>query len=476
MGPPGGGPWDGVRKMLKLRNYQSQLVDDVRDEFAAGKHRVCIVSGCGSGKTCVMAWMAAQAKLRGNNVLFVIHRQELADQASETFQSAGISHGIIAAGHSVNLSEKIQIGSIQTLTRRLKKINEPQLIILDESQHCLAKTWLRLLAEFPKAYVVGLTATPVRLGGQGLGDVFESLVFGPSMKELIAGKFLSPYRYFAPPSLIDTSTIKVKMGDYDQSELATLVDTSVIVGNAVEHYRKIADGKSAIVYCVNVAHSKHTAQAFANSGYVSAHLDGTTHSVERKRITSDFRNGKIQILVNADLLGEGYNCPGAEVVILLRPTASTGLFIQQAGRGLRPNPKDSTKEAIILDCCGNVFRHGLLDEDRNWTIEGSPKPKGTGKSEFPVQQCPKCYSTDRPSPVCQRCGYVFPIAERAEIEQKAGELAEVLDIERKQKKQEVGKARTVPDLEAIAIQRGYAPGWVRKMCELKRIPFGRRKA
>ena len=461
--------------MIQLRDYQDDIVNKIATEFDAGCRRICTVLGCGGGKTVIFSCVSGRAKLKGNDVLVLQHRAELIQQTSETLGSAGISHGIIAAGMPMDLREKIQVGSVQTVARRLHKINKPKVIIIDEAHHALANTWRRILNEFPEALVIGMTATPARMSGQGLGDVFDSLVEGPSVKELIDMGFLSPYKYFAPPQIANMAGVRVRMGDYDPHQLAEVMDDGKIIGDAVQHYQRMANGKRAIVYCASVEHSKHTAEQFSEAGYHAAHLDGDTHPVERRRLTTDFKAGKLQIITNCSLLGEGYDCPGAEAVILLRPTCSLTLFIQMAMRGMRIDPENPNKETIILDHVGNVGRHGMPDEDRIWSLEGIPKqPKGS-KSEFPVRQCERCYTAHRTALTCPACGYVYPIEARAEIEQVQGELAEVIDLERKKRKQEIGRARSVAELEQIAIRQGYKPGWVRKMCELKHIPFGKRK-
>lgn len=460
--------------MIQLRDYQDDITNKIAMDFDAGHRRICVVLGCGGGKTVIFSWLSGKAKLKGNDVLILQHRAELIQQTSETLTSGGISHGIIAAGMPINLREKIQVASVQTVARRLAKINPPKIIIIDEAHHALANTWKRILAEFPDALVIGMTATPARTNGNGLGDIFESLIEGPSVRELIETGYLAPYKYYAPPQLANTENIKIKMGDFDQHQLAEVMDTNVIIGDAVQHYKQMADGRRAIVYCVNVEHSQHTAAQFRAAGYNAVHLDGETHPIERKRITDGFKAGRIQIITNCDLLGEGFDVPGAEAVVLLRPTQSLTLFIQQAMRGMRTDKDNPNKTCIILDHCGNVFRHGLPDEDRTWSLEGVTKQKkSASKSEFPVKQCPQCYSAFKPAPICPFCGFVLPIEVRAEIEQQEGQLAEVLAVEKMKRKEEVRRCRSVDDFERVAMQRGFSPFWVKKMCELRHIPFRR---
>lgn len=459
--------------MIQLREYQDDIVNKIGAEFDAGRRRICTVLGCGGGKTVIFSWLSGRARLKGNDVLILQHRAELIQQTCDTLAGAGIAHGVIAAGQPINLREKIQVASVQTVARRLAKINPPKIIIIDEAHHALANTWKRILAEFPDALVIGMTATPARTNGQGLGDIFESIVEGPSVKELVDTGYLSPYQYFAPPQIAKLEGVKVKMGDYDQHQVAEIMNTSVIIGDAVQHYQKIAAGKRAIVYCASIEHSKHTAAQFAAAGFTAAHLDGDTHPIERRRLVADFKSGRVQILTNVDLFGEGFDCPGAEAVIMLRPTQSLTLFIQQAMRGMRIDPDNAGKSAVILDHVGNVARHGLPDEDRIWTLEGTHRERGSKKSEFPIRQCPKCYTAHRTAPTCPACGYLYPVEQRAEIEQVGGELAQVVDIERQKRRQEVGRARSVEELEQIAIARGYSFHWIRKMCEVKHIPMRR---
>lgn len=459
--------------MFQLRPYQEMLIEGSRLEFQSGKKRTCIVAPCGAGKTVIMAYMASQARLKGNRTLFAVHRQELIQQSSDTFQALGVSHGIIAAGYPSSHAEYIQIASIQTVIRRINKIYPPQIIIFDEAHHSTAATWRKLMEAFPEAYVIGLTATPAGMGGQGLGDIFESLIMGPSVKELISWGNLAPFRYFAPPVKADLAGLRaVKYGDFDQKEIALRMDKSEIIGDQIEQYLKLAPGAKAVCYCASIAHSQHTAEAFRAAGIPAMHIDGNTPQIAREAATNEFKKGTIKILCNVDLISEGYDCADMDAVILARPTQSLTLHIQQSMRAMRPDKSNPGKVAIIIDAVGNVYRHGLPDEDRTWTLAGTPKKKSTEKMEIPLKVCPKCYSAHKPGPACPLCGHKYPVEEREGPKQRAGELAEVVELEKKRLRQEVGRARDVVTLEQIAIQRGYKPGWIIKQCEYKNIPFG----
>ncbi|MDR3561233.1 MAG: DEAD/DEAH box helicase [Negativicutes bacterium] len=458
--------------MFQLRPYQEMIVEGNLLEFDKGLRRILDQAPCGAGKTVLWAYMASQARLRGNRTLFVVHRQELIDQSAATLREAGVPFGVIAAGYPANYNELIQIGSIQTLTRRLDKMPAPIIIFPDECHHAAAATWRKLLAAYPDAFVIGFTATPARMGGQGLGDIFQSLILGPTVKELISWGNLAPFKYFAPPVAADFSGLRVKMGDYVQSDVTLAMDKSEIIGDLIEHYKKLAPGARAVCYCASVAHSQHTAEMFRQAGINALHIDGETHDLVRKAAINDFKTGAIKILCNVDLISEGFDVPAMEAVILARPTQSLTLHIQQSMRPMRPDSDNPGKVAVIIDHVGNVYRHGLPDEDREWSLEGVKKKSTGPKQEFPLRQCDKCYAAHRPAPVCPICGYVYPVEDRAEPEQKAGQLSEVLDVERRQKKIEVGKAKDVVTLEQIAMQRGYSPHWCRRMCEVKGIKFG----
>ena len=243
------------------------------------------------------------------------------------------------------------------------------------------------------------------------------------------------------------------------------MDDADVIGDIVTNYKNLADGKRAICYCINRAHSEHVAESFRAAGIPAEHIDGETHKAVRARAIEDFRTGQLQILCNAELLGEGFDVPAMEAVILARPTASLTLYIQQSMRPLRPDPNNPEKRAVIIDHVGNVFRHGMPDEEREWSLETKKrKPRATA-----IKVCPACYtavpSTARTCP----CGHVFAAApEERKITETDGTLMKIEEIKRK-KRQEVGSARSVADLTEIAIKRGYSLRWVSRMADLKRL-------
>lgn len=432
---------------MQLRVYQEELITKTRAKMREGAKRILIVAPCGAGKTILSTFMCAEHAAKGGHVLFVAHRQELLEQAHDTFRQAGQS------------TEGVDILSVQTAGRRIGKLTPPTMIVIDEAHHAAAGTWKKLLSAFPQAWVVGLTATPCRLDGRGLGDVFEHMVTGITTGELIAEKYLAPYRYYAP-TLADAGGLQTTAGDYNRAATVRLMDTPAIIGDAVAHYKRIIPEKQAIVYCAGVAHSKHMAQVLGEAGIRAAHLDGDTPVLERRRIINAFRKRRILALTNVDLLGEGFDVPACDATIMLRPTKSTALFIQQSMRCMRYEPG---KQAIIIDHVGNATRHGFPDDPREWMLD--PKPKKRKKErESRYVTCEQCYCVYEPPPfVCPGCGEAPEKSAREALEQRAGILVEITEEERKalrmRKQQEVRSATSYGDLVAIAKERGYSRGW-----------------
>lgn len=455
---------------LHLRDYQQEGVNALRQRFRAGDRNVLYQLPTGGGKTVVFSYITEGASRRGNRVLILVHRQELIRQTSASLDDIGVPHGIIAPGFTPSW-DNIQVASVQTLVRRLHKIHPPNLIISDECHHAGAASWGKIFNHFSAANILGVTATPVRLDGKGLGrdsgGVFDSMVNGPAVSTLIDRGFLATPKIYAPPVGADLSNLRKKYGEFVGAETAAALDKPVITGCAVGHYKKLAHGVPAIAFCASVAHAEHVAEQFRAAGYQAASIDGTMHDNDRKRRIRDLGNGGLHVLTSCDIISEGTDIPIVGAAILLRPTASLGLYLQQVGRALRMY--EGKTQAIILDHVGNVMRHGLPDEDREWTLEGErqggkAKPK---EPELKVKQCEKCYAVHVAAPVCPTCGYVYEVVAR-EIPQADGELQEISskrfeEIEEQRarmfRRREEGQCRTLEEFQALAAERGYSPGW-----------------
>ena len=376
---------------MQLRPYQIDLVQQVRQAWRQGFKAPCIVLPCGGGKSCIVAEMARQTTVNGKRVLLLVHRKELCEQIEKTFALWGVNMDLC------------RVMMVQTATRRLAKIDKPALIITDENHHSLARTYRRIYDYFPDVYRVGVTATPIRLNGDGLGDVNDKLIVGVSAKWLIENECLSPYDYFSP-SITDLTGLRTRSGEYVAGDVEQCLKKPKICGSVVSYYHKLADGKKAICYCATVAHSVDMADAFSNAGIPAAHIDANTPPATRSAIIDAFRRGDIRILCNVDLISEGFDVPDCECSILLRPTKSLTLFIQQSMRCMRYRPN---KRAIVIDHVGNYARFGLPDDDREWSLDVKKPPE-----ESLTKQCANCYNTFKIPPkeditvckkICKEC-------------------------------------------------------------------------
>lgn len=372
--------------IIELRKYQTDLINNIKRSIMTGHRSIVAVLGCGGGKSIIQADIARSATAKGNRVLFLVHRKELCRQMADTFTRHGVNMNLC----SVNM--------VQTISRHLDDITDPSLIITDEAHHSTANTYRKIYDRFPNAVKLGFTATPIRLGRGGLGDVYDDLITSVSTKWLIKNKYLSSYKYYSV-KLADTSSLHIRSGEFNADEVACLMQNKEIYGKTVTQWERLAKNKKTIVYCASVETSKMTADEFLKSGYISYSLDATTPEKERTDIVERFRKGQIQILCNCDLFGEGLDVPDCECVVLLRPTQSLTLYIQQSMRSMRYMPD---KTAIIIDHVGNCYLHGLPDDDRKWSLESKIKQENTVK----IRECKNCFAVYPPTlSKCPYCRY-----------------------------------------------------------------------
>lgn len=421
---------------MKLRPEQVTFIDGLRDALRTHR-RVLGVLPTGGGKTVCFTHIAQVARGR---VLILVHRRELVIQTVRHL----LERGIVCGEH-----QRVHVSTIRSRTRF-----QPGLLIIDEAHHCTSRTW-RARVEQYDVPTLGFTATPQRLDGRGLSEVFDDMVVGATVTELMLRGSLSRYRLFAPPADIDLSNVRTRGGDYARGELATAVDIPKVAYDALGNWDRFAAGRRTIAFCVSVAHAQHIAAAFTERGVSAAVIDGKMSPVVRQNIVGRFRNGQLTVLVSVDLVSEGFDVPACDCVLLLRPTQSLALYLQQVGRGLRPSGDD----CVILDCVGNAGRHGLPDDERVWTLEGRKRRKGH-VADVTCQTCPACLRVHRRAPRCPFCGHVHTV-EAVVPESAPAVLSEVdLAAVRRARQQEVAAARTREQLEQIAAQRGYKPGWV----------------
>lgn len=503
--------------MIKLRDYQNEAVARVRDCFNQNNKSVLLVLPTGAGKTVVFTHIANSVQSRNKKAITLVHRIELLRQTSGKLSEFEVEHGIINPLYTPNFENKVQVASIQTVINRLPYMAaanwNPDLIIVDEAHHATAGSWRKTIDHFremkPDALVLGVTATPVRTDGQGLGlahgGIFDSLVTGPSVKWLQDEGFLVKAKVLSPPKQFDASKLKRKKGDYNARDLENLVNKPTITGDAVDHYEQTCKGMPAIVFCVSVAHTEEVAQAFRDRGYKFYAIDGSTDDDVRKRILNGLADGSVQGVCSCDLINEGTDVPAATAAVLLRFTQSLSLHLQQIGRVLRPiyapgydlSKREGRLSAIaasekpfayVLDHVGNVgtwvdgefiVNHGLPDAEHEWSLEGEIKKRGKkGAREMltRVQQCLSCFAVHEPAPVCPDCGHVYEVKDTTP-KQVEGQLKEVVAIavaELKQvQKTELARAESTEDLLKIASERGYSEKWVGVQYGLRKEKFDR---
>lgn len=483
---------------MKLRPHQETGASEIRGAFRDFR-RVLFVGPTAFGKTNLFSYIAMMAMMKGSRIIIIAHRQELIYQISDTLTKWGVEHGIINPQFTPSYYKSVQVASVQTLATRFSKIPEQfrrfDLMIQDECHHLVAtNTFGKVYELLGRPRLLGVTATPERADGKGLGEssggLFQVLLEVIGVRELIEEGFLSNYRVYAPPSSIDLSNIKTKMGDYDKQSLAAEVDRPRVIGDSVEHYKRICPGVPAIAFGVSIDHCTHIAAQFRESGFNFQVIDGTMDAETRKRLIKGLGRD-IHGLVSADLISEGTDIPGVTAAIFLRPTQSLGLYIQQAGRALRTVFAEgydlSTRNgrlaaiaagpkpiAYVIDHVGNTLRHGLIDMPREWSLDGRIKKKGRKKDEdeqrVDLRQCVKCYAVHEPAPVCPVCGHVYPAASGRGLEQVDGELAEItpemreamLTQQRAQQRNAQAAAKTVEDMmRDLGFSRGRAEAIVK---------------
>jgi superfamily II DNA or RNA helicase len=397
--------------------------------------------------------MCAGAAQKGKRVLILAHRTELVDQISQALSDEGIAHSYIAAGYPWSHGWSVYVASVFTIAKR-PGLFHPDLIIVDEAHHAVLRTtWGKVLSSYPRSQILGVTATPCRLSGEGLNDIFDDLITGPTHEELIRQGYLTPVRVYAPPT-IDTEGLRTRAGDYETGAVIERADTAVVTGDCIAHYRRIAPGSRAVVFDVGVEAARRRAAAFRDAGYEAECIDGDTPKDVRALAIAGFRTGRVQVLVSCELVSEGFDLPAIEVGISLRPTASLSLWLQQAGRVLRPFPGKTC--AILFDHAGNTLRHGLPTESRTWTLAGAAEVAHGNQPRRSLRTCPACFAVSLAGAVeCRSCGKAFPVEPR-KIAEVDGTLEEVTaeSLIKRRKKQEQGRAETFEALVALGRLRG----------------------
>ena len=410
-----------------------------------------------------MAEIARRTTLKKNRVLFLVHRREILDQTITTFKKQKVD---------LNLTT---LGMVQTLTRHIENIPEPRLIIVDEGHRALAKSYQRILKQFPKAIVLLFTATPHRTGRTQLDQIADDIIVGQSIHELTDKGFLAPFRYFQPPNDFDSKLLKrSSTGDFTNESMQEAMSTKIF-GHIVKQYKRIADGMQAVVYTYSIDSAVEIARKFNSEGISAVEVDGTTSKEKRDLAVRKFREQEIKILVNVNLFTEGVDLPNVDCVIMARPTASLALYLQFSMRCLNPRPG---KTAIIIDHANNFKQFGYPDDDRDWK---KAIKSGKQKSKFlltdsgiSITTCDYCFAVVKASEVkdgkCPICGKPIKV-------HKAKPVSDVDLVEATKDRQKliheivhsnllkevanknVSELHTMKELQAYAKLHSYKPGW-----------------
>jgi DNA repair protein RadD len=449
---------------ITLRPRQAKAIEDIRDAYRKGYKAPVLIAPTGFGKGSTAVVMIKTAIEKGHKVWFVAHLKEILTDMSGRLRKEGIDHGWIAAGFDGNRHLPVQLVMVQTVVRRLDRMERPSLLVVDESHLAVSNTYQEVFKwakAGPKHYEAGgarlllLTASPRRLDSRGMGEIADILIPTCSTQDLIDEGLLSPVKYYAP-QVVDLSNVSTRAGDYAQDELEAVMNTKRLVGNAVSEYRKVAHGRPAVVFCVSIAHSKNVAEEFKAAGYRAVAVNGESDPIERDAALAGLRDGQVDIVCNCQLFVAGLDVPSIACIILLAPTKSLVKYLQSIGRGLRTHPgKDC---CVILDH-GNLLQiHGDPLAPREWSLEGQEKKKAGKKSEVSVKTCGSCFATVASLATHCSCGFEFPVVNRV-LEQVEGDLHEV-DTKAvaqqlaQQKRREQGRAQTLEDLIAIGHKRG----------------------
>lgn len=425
-----------------LRDYQLELYRGTVDAFKRGFHRPLVVAPCGAGKSYLFAEMIRHTR---GEVLVLTHRQELKAQHEALLRQLGITNARVAM--------------VFTEVNRLGSHPIPALIVTDEAHLSRSNSWMKVIEHY-NTWTVGFTATPVRLDGKPLGDIFDTMVEGVDVRWLIDHHRLAPYEYYAP-TVVETDDLRIARGDYVVADLERLMNERAIYGDVISSYQRFAEGEKAIAYCVSVKHAERTAESFCAAGIPAKAISAGTPVKQRLRIMKDFREGKITVLCNVGIISEGISIDDVTCCMLLRPTESVALGIQQMMRCMRYLPG---KTAKIIDFVGNYTRVGLPDEKRCWSL-GKPlsrKHRHDENGDFYIRCCPKCFMTFQTAPACPYCGEPYPLHpreikayEEIQLQRITAEEAARLEQEKKKARQEQGRATTFEELVQLGRSRGY---------------------
>jgi DNA repair protein RadD len=453
--------------VIALRPYQTDIVDRI-EQLTGAAARPLIVAPTGSGKTVIGAEIINRIVGRGGRVLVIAHRREIIRQTADKLIAAGVTPGIVLAGFEKELRPyaHVQVAGIQTLHARAIRSNRMPMpaatvVIIDEAHHARARTYQAVIDAYPDAIIIGLTATPVRGDGRGLGNIFTELVEAPQIPELIKLGHLVGTKVYAPVDKDVAKGVKTQSGDYIVSALSKRMNTDELVGDVVTEWLKHGERRKTVCFAVDVAHSAHIKNEFVNFGVRAEHIDGSTPKDERDAILARLKSGETEVVSNCMVLTEGWDMPEVSCCVLARPTKQMGLFRQMVGRVLRP--AEGKPDAIILDHSGAVHRHGLPEDRIEWPLhvdyraENPTQAKRNRGEEPKLRECPSC-KVLMTVPPCSACGWMPAQRRGQDRDFIDGELGLVTNG-KAQASLSANKPLFFRELRAIQQIRDYKKGW-----------------
>lgn len=463
---------------MKLFQDQIDVVNGVERSMMAANKRVLVRAETGSGKTIMATNILHRAREKRSTTWFVVPRKQLLKQTAMTYEFFDLPHSYIASGMDYDYTADNYICSLQTLPKRLDDVKPPRLAIVDETHFDFQLD--KLFDWFKKhgTYVIGLSATPMLANGDGMNKWYQDMVSGLDLRSLIDLGRLSDYRYFEA-NAPDKSQLKAHgKNDYTKQSMTDWTDVhgKYIVGNAIELYKEYANGKLAIHFAPSIQESMRAAEQYNKAGIPAAHMDGETPDDVREWVINKYANRELLMLCNVELMTFGFDLAaqvGRDVMIEALidggPTKSLTKQRQKWGRALRRK----LEPAVMFDLVGNQEIHNYPCTEIDWSLDGRErKVRKESEREVKMRQCTNCPRCHPPAPACPHCGHVYPPQE-SKIEHVDGVVQEVdkeaIRAAKVQKRMEVGMAKTMADLWAIAKERNYKSGWVFQMAKVKRI-------
>lgn len=463
----------------ELRPYQEQAVRDLRLSISEGNKAVVLVVPTGGGKTIISAEMISGAVKKGKHVLFLAPRRTLVYQTAEKLDGFDVNYGILMAGEEKSLMPTVQVASIPTMYRRffengeIKKyrgfqvpLPKADLIIIDEAHASMSEMVSTILSAYPNAVIIGLTATPARSDGRGLGAIYKSMVLGPSIAELTEMGNLVPVRYYGGTEA-DLSKVKITAGEYVEKQLYEAVNTPKLVGDVVDNYKRICPDRLAVVFAVNRKHAMALHDEFNAHGIKAAYIDGETPNEERHAIFADIEAGITRVLCSVEVVSMGWDCPPVSCAIIARPTKSIARYLQMVGRVLRPYPGKT--DSIVIDHSGVVRDLGFIDEHQPWSLDGNEtiqeRKEKLSKPELKDMACPTCKAIIAPGPSCPACGKDLRQAYSKAIEALKADLIEIKPKPKKLDGEQ--KLKLYGELKQYCRDNGKAPGYAAHLYKSK---------